>query len=49
MYLCATILNGLSMSNQHISFDMAAETVLRDKANFRVLKGLTSVLLNNVR
>ena len=32
--------------NRYIRFDWAAKRMLRDKANFSVLEGLISVLLN---
>lgn len=34
--------------DRYIRFDWAAKRMLRDKANFSVLEGLISVLLNQV-
>ncbi|MBP3472295.1 MAG: PD-(D/E)XK nuclease family transposase, partial [Paraprevotella sp.] len=36
----------MSNNNQYIRFDWAAKRMLRDKANFGVLEGLVTVLLN---
>jgi len=38
--------NLFNMSNTYIRFDWAAKSILRDKANFCILEGLVSVLLN---
>ena len=36
----------MNESNKYIRFDWAAKRMLRDKANFGVLEGLITVLLN---
>ncbi|MBO5182499.1 MAG: hypothetical protein J6B92_11555 [Paraprevotella sp.] len=36
----------MSNNNQYIRFDWAAKRMLRGKANFGVLEGLVTVLLN---
>lgn len=45
-YFCGSKKEGKMISDKYIRFDWAAKRILRDKANFGVLEGLISVLLN---
>ena len=36
----------MNINEKYIRFDWAAKRILRDKANFDVLEGLVTVLLN---
>ena len=45
-YICSSKKGSKMISDKYIRFDWAAKRILRDKANFGVLEGLISVLLN---
>lgn len=45
-YICSSKKGSNMINDKYIRFDWAAKRILRDKANFGVLEGLISVLLN---